>query len=217
LACIYGLKQASFYWNNELSTALISFGWVQCEVDKCLFVKYNTDTPPKIVGYVVFHVDDILAASSRPILEELQKSLSAIFPMKMLVFPSTFTGITVQRFTGGALKLHQAPYVKRMVDLMGFGGASASNTPTTMSRVLDEPATEEEKIVMADVPFRKLQGVCLWLTLTSRLELCFAAHQTGRRSADPRPVDWTGMKKIFRYLKGTPEFFVEYIENSMLV
>jgi hypothetical protein len=107
----------------------------------------------------------------------------------MLGFPSTFTGITVKKLDGGALKLHQAPYVNRMVDLMGFGGASVSNTPTTMSRVPDEPTTEEEKIVMADVPFRKLQGICLWLTLTFRLELCFAAHQTGRRSADPRPID----------------------------
>jgi hypothetical protein len=141
LACIYGLKQASFYWNNELSAALINFGWVQCEVDKCLFVKFNTDTPPKIVGYVVFHVNDILAASTRPILEELQKLLSAIFPMKMLGFPSTFTGITVKRLDGGALKLHQAPYVSRMVNLMGFGGASVYNTctPATMSRVPDEP------------------------------------------------------------------------------
>jgi hypothetical protein len=87
LSCIYGLKQASFYWNTKLSLALISFGWVQCEVDKCLFVKFNTQTLPQIVGCVVFHVDDILAAASRPILEELKASFAASFPMKMPGYP----------------------------------------------------------------------------------------------------------------------------------
>jgi hypothetical protein len=124
------LKQALIYWNSKLGAALISLGWVQCEVDKRLFVKYNTNTPPKIVGYVVFHVDDILTASTIPILEELKKSLAALFPMKMLGYPSTFTGITVKKLDKGALKLHQAPYINRMVDLIGFGGASVhvSNT-----------------------------------------------------------------------------------------
>jgi hypothetical protein len=78
--------------------------------------------------------------------------------------------------------------------------------PTTASRPPDEPATEEEKSLMATVPYRHAQGVGFWLTLTTRLGLCFAVHQTGQRSADPRPVDWTGMKKILRYLKSTPDF-----------
>jgi hypothetical protein len=36
-----------------------------------------------------------------------------------------------------------------MVDLMGFGGESVSNTPTTMSRVPDEPTIEEEENVVS--------------------------------------------------------------------
>jgi hypothetical protein len=138
-------------------------------------------------------------------LEELKASLAASFPMKMLGYPSTFTGISVKKLPGGALKLHQGPYINRVIDLMGFGGASVSNTPTVAFRLTDEPATEEERGNMIDVPFRQQQGVALWCGLTCRADLCFAVHQTGRRSADPRPTDWSGLKKIFKYLKGTPE------------
>jgi hypothetical protein len=53
-------------------------------------------------------------------IEELKKDLSSRFPMKFLGLPS-FTGITVRRQPGGAVTLHQEPYTKRAIDMLGFG------------------------------------------------------------------------------------------------
>jgi hypothetical protein len=36
---IYGLKQSSKAWHNELKSHLISTNWTQCEDDSCLFKK----------------------------------------------------------------------------------------------------------------------------------------------------------------------------------
>lgn len=210
LACIYGLKQASNYWYNKLLLALISFGWVQCNVDKCLFVKYDDSTPPVIIAYLVYYVDDICVCATAKMIEELKKNLSSQFPMKFLGFPSTFTGITVRREPGGAVTLHQETYTKRAIDMLGFGSASISNSPTAVERPTDEPATEEQKVIMAAKPYRRVQGSALWMNLTCPPDLCFAVHQTGRRAADPRPVDWTGAKRIFRYLKGTSNFGITF-------
>jgi hypothetical protein len=205
-----GLKQASFYWNNKLTAALISFGWVQSEVDKCLFLKFDVSTPPKTTGYIVLFVDDLAVGASPLVLDELATQLAAAFPMKFLGFPSTFTGISVKKLPGGALKLHQAPYIDRMVALWGFGGASVSKAPTTTERLSEVPATPEEKQLMVDKPCRSLVGVCLWLNLTCCKDVGFAVHQTGRRAADPRPPDWTAVKKIFRYLKGTSQLGITF-------
>jgi hypothetical protein len=177
LSCIYGLKQASFYWNNKLTAALISFGWVQGVVDKCLFLKFDESTPPKIIGYLVLFVDDLTVGASPVVLDELEKQLAAAFPMKFLGLPSTFTGISIKKLPGGALKLHQAPYVNRMVALWGFGNASVSKAPTTTERLSEVPATQEEKQLMRDKPYRSLVGVCLWLNITCRKDLGFAVHR----------------------------------------
>jgi hypothetical protein len=74
--------------------------------------------------------------------------------------------------------------------MLGFGDANVPTSPTAVERPTDEPATEEEKLIMAAKPHRRVQGSALWMNLTCRPDLCFLVHQTGRRAADPRPVDW---------------------------
>ena len=166
--------------------------------------------PPKIIGYLVLFVDDLTVGASPVVLDALEVQLADAFPMKFLGFPLIFTGINVTKLPGGALKLHQATYVNRMVALWGFGNSGVSKAPTSTERLSEVPATQEEKQLMMHKPYRNLVGVCLWLNLTCRKDIIFAVHQVGRRAADPKPQDMTAVKKIFRYLKGTPELGITF-------
>jgi hypothetical protein len=44
----------------------------------------------------------------------------------------------------------------------------------------------------------------MWIMTNTRPDIAFAVHQIARRTADPRPSDWIALKRILRYLRGTP-------------
>ncbi|KAL0296156.1 UNVERIFIED_CONTAM: putative mitochondrial protein [Sesamum radiatum] len=78
---LYGLKQASRQWNQELTSKLLQFGFLQSTHDHCLFVK-NT-----VAGLLVLltYVDDLLIASpSESLITEVKTFLHDAFSIKDL-------------------------------------------------------------------------------------------------------------------------------------
>ncbi|KAL0315082.1 UNVERIFIED_CONTAM: Retrovirus-related Pol polyprotein from transposon TNT 1-94 [Sesamum calycinum] len=78
---LHGLKQASRQWNQELTSMLLQFGFLQSTHDHCLFVK-NT-----AAGLLVLltYVDDLLIASpSESLIIEVKTFLHDAFSIKDL-------------------------------------------------------------------------------------------------------------------------------------
>ena len=76
---IYGLKQASRQWYLKFNDTVLSYGFVEMTVDRCIYMK--------VVGskfiILVLYVDDILfAASDRGLLHDVKNYLSSNFEMK---------------------------------------------------------------------------------------------------------------------------------------
>ena len=63
---------------------------------------------------------------------------------------------------------------------------------------------------MEELPFRNVLGCLLWLTTNTRPDIAFAVHQVARRTADPSLAAWKAIKRILRYLKGTPTLGVTF-------
>jgi hypothetical protein len=59
---VYGLLNAPKQWFNSLCEFLISDGWIQHSLDKCLFKRVGSCG--NVVGYLGVHVDDILCSGS---------------------------------------------------------------------------------------------------------------------------------------------------------
>ena len=57
---LYGLKQTSRQWNQEFSGKLLGFGFVQSQIDNCLFIKRSK----YIFLALLIYVDDVLIVGS---------------------------------------------------------------------------------------------------------------------------------------------------------
>ena len=87
---LYGLKQAARAWNKIYHEAVISFGFKQSEVDKCLYsMKKGNDT-----CYMIVHVDDILVASNNEkLIEQFKNHIASLFEVKDMGSVKHFLGI----------------------------------------------------------------------------------------------------------------------------
>jgi len=76
---IYGLKHAPHQWYLKFHSVISSFGFVENNMDRCIYHKVNKS---KII-FLVLYVDDILLATNDfRMLHEVKQFLSKNFDMK---------------------------------------------------------------------------------------------------------------------------------------
>ena len=56
---------------------------------------------------------------------------------------------------------------------------------------------------MAGVPYREAIGSLLYLAVRTRPEIAVAVSVLSKHVQEPKPCHWEGVKRVFRYLKGT--------------
>jgi len=67
---------------------------------------------------------------------------------------------------------------------------------------------------MRDVPYQEAVGSLMYAALGTRPDIAFAVQNVSRFSSKPGPVHWEAVKRIFRYLKGTREWWLTYGEKQ---
>jgi hypothetical protein len=56
---------------------------------------------------------------------------------------------------------------------------------------------------MEGVPYREAIGSLLYLAVRTRPEIAVAVSVLSKHVQEPKPFHWEGVKRVFRYLKGT--------------
>lgn len=95
---LYGLKQAPRQWFIALSSALLSFSFVQTTCDPSLFVySHGTD-----LIYLLIYVDDmVMTGNNSALMSQITDFLSTHFKVKDLGPLHYFPGIQVVRNAAG--------------------------------------------------------------------------------------------------------------------
>ena len=75
------------------------------------------------------------------------------------------------------------------------------------------PATPAKFMAMCNVPYWEAVGALNWAALATRPDIAFAVATVARFAANPGPVHWEAVKRIFRYLAGTRELWLSYGET----
>jgi hypothetical protein len=122
---IYVLKQASRQWYLKVYEVIKKFGFIENQVDNCIYVKIKGS----LFIILVLYVDDILlVCSDKNLLHETNGFLSSNFDMKDLGDASYVLGIEIhQDRTKSVLGLSQRAYIEKM--LKRYNMHNCSNQP----------------------------------------------------------------------------------------
>ncbi|KAK9912312.1 hypothetical protein M0R45_036180 [Rubus argutus] len=128
-------------------------------------------------------------------------------------------GLELEHHDSGIL-IHQSAYTQKMLRHFNMDKVHPVSTPM-IGRSLDlkkdpfRPRDDDEDVLEAEVPYLSAIGALLYLALCTRPDISFAVNLLARYSSAPTQCHWTGIKTIFRYLKGTIDMglFYPYIES----
>ncbi|KAK9942694.1 hypothetical protein M0R45_008346 [Rubus argutus] len=215
------MKQSGRMWYTRLSDYLIGRGYVNNELCPCVFIK----TTSSGFAIVAVYVDDMNIIGTLDELGDTAECLKSEFEMKDLRKTRFCLGLELEHRDSGIL-IHQSAYTQKMLRHFNMDKVHPVSTPM-IGRSLDlkkdlfRPRDDDEDVLEAEVPYLSAIGALLYLAQCTRPDISFAVNLLARHSSAPTQRHWTGIKTIFRYLKGTINMglFYPYREsrNDVLV
>ncbi|KAJ9548567.1 hypothetical protein OSB04_021110 [Centaurea solstitialis] len=203
---LYGLKQAPRAWYETLSIYLLGFGYKKGTVDPTLFLRRSGNH----LTVVQIYVDDIIFASTNPeSCTEFEQIMKSRFQMSMMGELTFFLGLQVRQTPQGIF-INQSKYTLDILKRFDFTGPKSASTPMSTSFQLDADTSGnpvDQKV------YRAIIGSLLYLT-ASRPDIMFATCVCARFQCDPRESHLGAVKRILKYLKGTPNFGLWYPKDS---
>jgi hypothetical protein len=160
-------------------------------------------------------VDDIISiASSDARNEAVERDLASKFEIKAIGRPSMILGINIrQDGDTGSISLSQAAYIDTLLERFGLTNANPVSTPLDPNVNLDHwkdnnsTSTPPERTTDG---YGALIGSLMYLAISTRPDIAFAVTKLAQFTANPKPIHWTAVKRVFRYLKGTKHFALTY-------
>ncbi|CAH0550178.1 unnamed protein product [Brassicogethes aeneus] len=217
---LYGLKISPKKWNKKFTEEVSKFGLENDLHEPCLFTWRKEG---KFV-VLILYVDDMLVASNNKTkLGEIINQLGKVFDMKDLGEPNSFLGMTIERNKDeNYMKLHQENYIESVLEKFNMNESKPQSTPMVTTQVTkqnkrrkieeqnlrDNAQNEESTICKA--PYREAIGSLMYLANATRPDIAFAVNYLARKQLEPTEDDWTSVKRIFRYLRGTSNFGLIY-------
>ncbi|CAI7868521.1 unnamed protein product [Closterium sp. NIES-53] len=169
LKSLYGLKQSPLLWYRALDGVLLDTGWKKSQVDEALYFKAGDNG---VTCWVLVYVDDLLAASSSPVmLKELKELLEDAFELREILPVVKYLGLEIVRDTSARKLWHyQQGYVdklrRRFIDKEQ--GGRVPKTPVSVDAYAELTFDDEEAQECEEEEYRQKVG-----------SLQFAATDTG--------------------------------------
>ena len=208
---LYGLKQSARCWNITMDNFLKASGYVQSNADLCIYFKAeNRDGKKECLMLIALYVDDIaLATNDNTMLEGEKRLLKEKFEMEDRGEIHYCLGMSIKRDRASKiLKINQRAYLENV--LKGFHMVDCKSVSTPMEvgkkfeRLKDGEKTTNLKEYQAAI--RSL----IYAAIATRPDISFAVGALSQFMSNPGIDHFKGVKRIFRYLKGTLDYGLKF-------
>lgn len=207
---LYGLKQSAREWNKRIHVHLVRSGFTQSTADPNVYILHLS----KDFAILALYVNDaLIVATSQTALEKVKNILNSEFKMSDLGRLSFFLGAQIHTNPDGSIFMHQAHYVRQVLEKFGMTDCKHVSTPMSVGAEYtneQSPKTESEKQAMTTYPYNVLTGVLLWLSGWTRPDCTSATRIFSRFISNPGMTHWVGAKRVLRYVKGTMHLGILY-------
>jgi hypothetical protein len=137
--------------------------------------------------------------------------MSKKFEMSMMGELQFFLGLQIKQSKEGTF-VQLAKYTKDIVRKFKMEDSKAMMTPMSMTTTLD---ADEEGEHVNQKEYQSMIGSLLYLTAT-RPDIQFSVCLCAQFQASPRILHRQAVKRVFRYLRHTPDFGLWYSASSSL-
>jgi hypothetical protein len=214
---IYGLKQVSRQWYLKFDEVIKKFGFIENQVDNCIYFKIKES----ICIILVLYVDDILlACSDKNLLHETKGFLSSNFDMKDLDDASYILGIEIhQDGTKSVLGLSQRAYIEKMLKRYNMHNCSSQPAPVVKGDKLgtfQEPRNLLEINQIKSIPYALAVRSIMYAQVCTRPDLAFVTGLLDRFQSNLGFKHWQSTKKALHYLQETKHYMLTYKRTNNL-
>ncbi|KAI3808072.1 hypothetical protein L1987_24014 [Smallanthus sonchifolius] len=158
----------------------------------------------------VVYMDDIIFGSTNDVLcKEFERVMQDKFEMSSMGEMKFFLGLQVDQSETGIF-LHQTNYVGDILSRFSMTDAKPAGTPLAINHGI----SPDDKGEYIDATlYRAMIGSLMYLT-ASRPDIMFATCLCARYQSKPKVSHLITVKRIFRYLKGTPDLGLWYSNDD---
>jgi hypothetical protein len=205
LKALYGLRISPLLWFEELSTRFTKLGFEQVADDRCLFVHH------KLPIMAFFYVDDIILACHKGYIDamhSLKLSLMNQFKLRELGEMKHFLNLQILRDRPSRrLWLTQSSYIRNILNKY-----QAAQLRVTRSPLPTTPYTKYEGIASnEDIEwYQSRVGSLLYAAVVTRPDIARSCSHLCEFLKNPGPNHIDGVEHLLGYLKGTPNYAIEY-------
>ena len=159
---------------------------------------------------VQVYVDDIIFGSTNDQLcSKFAKLMQSKYEMSMMGELTYFLGLQVSQRNDGIF-ICQSKYRRDSLKKYGLEDASTAKTPMATATKLDQDDPGKSVDITS---YRGMIGSLLYLT-PSRPDIMFSICLCARFQANPKESHLIVVKRIFKYLKGTPNLGIWYPKGT---
>jgi hypothetical protein len=209
-AAIYGLQASPKDFSEFWAAVLRDQGWRRLQGEPQLYVHESSRS------MLLAHVDDVVLLVEPSVQQQLQDAISGQLSMKwmgpMQSVWTLFLGREWKRVGQSIYCRMPLAYYQSMCSLVDLQHANPVSLPLPpLSSTPDEsPELDAGRAAL----YRTLVGRFLWI-VPARPDVAFAVRELARRTSKPRVVDWTRIRHLLRYIRGTSDFELEMKLNLM--
>ena len=208
---LYGLPQSGRCWNQRLTQILIDVGLRQSDYDPCVFYK----TTPVSFFAMSAYVDDNFVVSSNDTLTSYYLNKIKDHIKIVPVHDQLYLGMKIQQTSTG-FRLHQENYVTKILTRFGMQDSKPVNTPLVVSQSTEQLLhARQTPLLQSSKPYQELLGCLLYLANVSRPDVTFPVIAMSVHGHAPMQHHMGVLKRILRYLKGTPTLGINYHTSTV--
>jgi hypothetical protein len=201
---LYGLKQSGRAWYDEIASKFTKYGLIRLESDWSVFTNHDKTL---IVG---IYVDDIIITGKNPReIQALKDVLKKNYRVTDKGELKWILGVEVIRDRKKrTIRISQSQYVRNLLAAYRMENAKPLKQPIEGYESLS-PASSEEQRTDQQL-YQQAIGSLLFLSLITRIDIAFVINKLSQFCSDPAIRHWNAVLRVFRYLLGTEDYYLEF-------